>query len=382
MKEIAAQLGKIWKQMRPVQKMVVVGCVCVVVMIFGALRVWAGKGSSESVDVTDELFEQVAELEGGKGFELFDTNTWIKGEKELQVLEMRALKGQLEKDLATFDQVKSANVILDMASARGFGNAKYKTKASVILALAGTLTTSQQRAITYHLAGAVRGLEPNMIAISDTTGKLYKAIDPEGKEEGFLDNSALAFEEHIEGKMRALLTPLVGEENFLTSVQATVEAGEPKRVSVIATLEYAYASLLEEVEQQLRVLAAGYEVPFELALNALPFRVQEVVVEKAKPSIKLISVVLTLVCIVAILAALYPFVKRRSHRKQEEGLVDVMTRVNINKLAESVEGEDPQVVAIMLSYLEPARAEQMLAAFSEAMQEDVLAHLSEIEGEL
>jgi flagellar biosynthesis/type III secretory pathway M-ring protein FliF/YscJ len=35
-----------------------------------------------------------------KGYELFDSTTWIKGEKELQMLELRALKGQIEKDLA------------------------------------------------------------------------------------------------------------------------------------------------------------------------------------------------------------------------------------------------------------------------------------------
>src|SRR6185503_740531 len=101
------------------------------------------------------------------GFELFDTNTWIKGEQELQMLEMRALKGELERDLASFENVKKANVIVDMAPHKLFGSTKYKTKASVILTLQeeALLSHSQLCAIVYHLSGAVHGLEPSMVAI-------------------------------------------------------------------------------------------------------------------------------------------------------------------------------------------------------------------------
>src|ERR1700722_4001480 len=42
-----------------------------------------------------------------KGFELFDSGTWIKGEKELQMLEMRALKGQLEIEIEKFENIKN-----------------------------------------------------------------------------------------------------------------------------------------------------------------------------------------------------------------------------------------------------------------------------------
>ena len=155
-----------------------------------------------------------------KGFELFDSGTWIKGEKELQILELRALKGQLENDISEFDNIRSASVILDIAPPRPFGGTIYKTKASVILNLVpgARISQSELRAITYHISGAVRGLTPNMVAISDTTGRLYQSIDPEGNTDT-IRNAELALEEHVKAKIDGLLATVVGFDNYYSSVQ-------------------------------------------------------------------------------------------------------------------------------------------------------------------
>lgn len=155
-----------------------------------------------------------------QGFELFDSNTWIKGEKELQVLELRALKGQLEKDLTQFENVRSASVILDIAPPRPFGGTLYKTKASVILNLlpGARLTPSELRSITFHIAGAVRGLNPNMIAISDTTGRLYQGIDPDNSTDS-MRNAEIALEEQLKTKIDGMLAMIMGMDNYYSSVQ-------------------------------------------------------------------------------------------------------------------------------------------------------------------
>lgn len=159
----------------------------------------------------------------GKGYELFDSNTWIKGEKELQVLELRALKGQLEQDISQFDNVRSANVIIDMPAPRPFGSVQQKPKASVILKLKpGTrLSAAEIRSITNHVSSAVRGLSPNMVAISDTTGKLYQSIDPEGDFDT-LRNAELSAEEHIKAKVDGMLATIIGFNNFYTTVQVVM----------------------------------------------------------------------------------------------------------------------------------------------------------------
>lgn len=162
-------------------------------------------------------------INSSKGFELFDTNTWIKGEKELQVLEMRALMGQLETDITEYENIKGANVILDLAPPRPFGGSMYKAKASVILNLmpGARLNNAQLRAITYHVAGAVRGLKPNMVAISDTTGKLYQSLDPDG-EVDMLRNGEISVEERIKSKVDGMLALVVGHGNFYSTVQVSM----------------------------------------------------------------------------------------------------------------------------------------------------------------
>jgi flagellar M-ring protein FliF len=331
----------------------------------------------------------IPKQERGKGFELFDTNTWIKGEKELQVLEMRALKGQLEKDLCAFEHIKSASVILDIPPQRTFNGTKYSTKASVILTLmpGARLSASELKAVTNHLAGAVRGLEPNMIAISDTSGKLYKAIDPHASEDSGYDAARL-FEEHMEEKISELLTRLVGQEHFYTTVQAVfdkdTQAVSSLSISVVIdkiALISSQDNFKQEIERQLAALAKGYGLEVSPVVDYIPFEQREIK-KQNKEERRNLPLILTLFFIVAaFFAALFPFLKKnqKNGKKEEESLFRVMTRIDVNKLAHTIQREDPQTVAMMLSYLEPSRAEQMIAALDTELQERVLYYLSEME---
>ncbi len=391
MKEIASQFFKIWKEIKPLQKLVAVAILLFVSTVLGylVLKSMAGqqaakKVAREEAQLLDLAATNALRNDQRKGFELFDTNTWIKGDKELQVLEMRALKGQLEKDLADFDQIKSARVILDISPGRSFGNTSYKTKASVILTLnpAAHLGTSQLRAITNHLAGAVHGLEPHMVAISDTTGKLYKAIDSGGEEE-YLSNASLAFEQHLGQKIQALLQVLVGEGHYFSTVQAMVDKGSqhPRSVSVIVAIDQEHGELVKEIEAYLHHMVSGYEMPLYLTVEAIAFEKKKKPWIETKKQGRYGGLIVTSVVVLVALACLYPLMRRYRTQKNDDSLFQVMTRVDVDKLAESIEDEDPQTIALMLSYLEPARAERLIAALPEALQEEILNHLSEIEYE-
>ncbi|MCH9625597.1 MAG: hypothetical protein S4CHLAM123_07730 [Chlamydiales bacterium] len=327
-----------------------------------------------------------------KGFELFDTNTWIKGEKELEVLEMRALKGQLEKDLTGFEHIKSASVILDIPPQRSFGGSKYQTKASVILTLmpGARLFPSELRAITNHLAGAVRGLESNMIAISDTSGKLYKALDPEGEEELF-SNAQILFEMNLEEKIFALLKKLVGEEHFYTTVQVSLEP----QTEAVHTLSIATAidqhALIEveeevfkiEIKEQLAAIARGYGIEIEPTVHVLPFEKKRKVWKEHKQRINYTGLIFSIIFVSLALICIYFLTRRYKRNKEEEDetLFRLMTRMDLDQLADSIKGEDSETIALMLSYLEPKRAELMILALDDQLQEKVLMHLSEMEQE-
>ena len=429
MKEIFKQLAVIWNEMKGLHRgasltilLAVVATLCFVLLKSSTahlVTLFPGKTFSASEMETIEAYLMDAEVpyridaekgmlvasgraaevrsglgglqKGGeaKGFELFDTNTWIKGEKELQVLEMRALKGQLEKDLAAFENIKSASVILDIPPQKSFNASKFQTKASVILTLMPKehLSASQLRAITNHLAGAVRGLEPHMIAISDTTGKLYKAIDPQGSDDSLHDTSLL-FEEHVQAKVSALLVRLVGEEHFYTSVQAVLEKSTEKVVSlsIAAVIDADIAeahgpSFRQEIERQLTSVAKGYGIDEEATVDFIPLNHKRSTRIEEKPGGNKLGLIFTFVFAATVLVALIPLLRKvkKEKRGEEEVLFKLMTRVDLKKLAESIGSEDPQTIALMLSYLEPERAEQMIASLKAELQEEVLYHLSELE---
>jgi flagellar M-ring protein FliF len=272
LKDLGRQLAKIWSEIKTYQKFTVIVVVATLLAVLSFLVVNAASTKYTLLFPTDRLaIADAAEvknylegmrvnyklrgstaimvpeedvhklrmdlaaaglpkLNGSKGFELFDTNTWIKGEKELQVLEMRALMGQLQRDIGEYENIKDAHVILDLAPPRPFGGSIYKAKASVILDLmpGARINQSQLRAITFHVAGAVRGLTPNMVAISDTSGNLYQGLDPNG-EIDLLRASEVAHEERLKSKIDSMLALVVGHGNFYSTVQVTMNRNKQVR---------------------------------------------------------------------------------------------------------------------------------------------------------
>lgn len=221
-----------------------------------------------------------------KGFDLFDSNTWIEGDKELQIMQMRAIEGQLEQDICQYDNIQSANVALDTTSSRPtsrYDNSEAnKIKASVILGLkpGAHLTENQIRAITFHISGAVRGLEPDKIAISDTSGKLYQAMDT-----GNAYDQEIALEDRLKSKIDEMLAVVVGAGNFYSTVQVvmnhqgtensktnpTSEQIKNITISVLINKTSGPESLKREIENQLTKILEDYNVTTKTEVNFIPF---------------------------------------------------------------------------------------------------------------
>jgi len=428
MKEIFKQLKTIWTSVKGTHKCV---AVAILFLIFSTLcYAWYTSASHDLVPVFSNKFFTPSEIEtieayliekaipyqmdekkgplvaaeqlmevkrglgthqkevGAKGFELFDTNTWIKGEKELQVLEMRALKGQLEKDLTSFENIKSASVILDIPPQKSFNSSKLQTKASVILTLMPKqhLSASQLRAITNHIAGAVRGLEPQMIAISDTTGKLYQSIDPSGMD-AIHHHAGLFFEEHVQEKVNALLSHFVGKDHFYSHVQAVLD----KHTDVVQSLSIAalidkdvvetQGNIRHEIERQLNSLAKGYGMDEPPLIDFISFGQKKIPLSETCEKKNGLGLLCTCLFIgLSFCAGVLWFWKGKGKKSQDdEAFFKLMTRVDMKKLSESMAGEDPQTIALMLSYLEPKRAEQLISSMKTELQEAVLMHLADFE---
>jgi hypothetical protein len=316
--------------------------------------------------------------ESSKGFELFDTNTWIKGDKELQVLEMRALKGQLERDLAGFDSIQSARVSFDTAPAKKFSGGTVQAKASVILTLQNKnpLSWTQLHAVTAHMAGAVRGLEPHMVAVSDTQGRLYQIPD-DTTENYFSRVQRLLIAEKMQVDVRSFLDQLIGSENYHLTLH-----GDEENLS----LSLCYNERVPVEQQQLSDLLTKHlkhlTKNLDLDLSALPFCTGGQEKVDSAPLWGFFHIALFVLLLLGAPALyFFRFKEKKNRVVDEEKLTKIVPKINLEKLAKSLEREDPELIAWTLSYLEPHRAQKIMDRFPQDFQEEVMHHLSEMERE-
>jgi flagellar M-ring protein FliF len=150
-----------------------------------------GGGSTIFVDASkvDEarmmLSEQGLPTRGSVGWEIFDKSDAL-GETQfvLNIKKLRALEGELERTIASYDMVQMAKVHLSIPDRPLFQRNDEKPTASVVLEITGNMMSQEKvRAIRTLVAGAVAGLDMNSISVSDTTGRLLAAPtgdDPAG----------------------------------------------------------------------------------------------------------------------------------------------------------------------------------------------------------
>jgi hypothetical protein len=310
---------------------------------------------------------EISKKNESAGFELFDAGTWIKGEKELQILEVRALIGQLESDISSFENISSAHVILDIAKERSFNKNPNKTKASVILTLkkACTLNRSILAAITYHLSSAVRGLEPQMIAISDTSGRLYQGFGRDISAE--LEDILL--EEKIYSDCMTLLKKVVEENCFHITVKAL-----NGKADIAVVLDKRYEAIKNEVHKQLKAIAPLATTTVD-CLNFLraPVKTESVVENKESWWIWGLSFLPITLFLIPL------FLKKKEVIKPLPNISERIKSFDIDFLKRASAHQKPREIAILLSSLEMDLAEKIIGDLPVDMQRAVLHELSTME---
>lgn len=294
-----------------------------------------------------------------QGFELFDSPTWIKGEKELQVLEMRALKGELEKDLCSFENIEKASVVLDKETPATLRKEFSKAKASVIVSLKKGcfLDASEIEAISTHIAAAVTGLEPARVAIADTKGWQYKT----------LEGTLTATLEHVKVKQESepFLTALFGKEHYIFQ-------NDSQEALLLVDRTVACESTLKQTRAFFKKLSPT----LSLNIESLPFA------SSTKPSFHPPRSKVYFGVFAALFAALFILFflrKRKKNASLSQGeLVSLLNSVDGEKLAFSLKKENPQTIALLLSYLQPEKAEKVLQDLPENVQEQVCGALSDL----
>ncbi|MGE5451507.1 MAG: flagellar basal-body MS-ring/collar protein FliF [Acidobacteriota bacterium] len=189
------------------------------------------------------------------GLELMDRSDPLGVSQFVQDVRFRrGLEGELAQSILTIDAVEAARVHLSIARSTSFiASDGEKSSASVVLALkpGRKLGAEQIAAIINLVAGSVASLDPKRVSLIDQAGNLlsahvdlsegFDAVNGQGNE------AARRYQEETQRNVRDLLAPVLGEDNFKTSVTADVDNdrveetreqyGETPKVTTEATRE-------------------------------------------------------------------------------------------------------------------------------------------------
>lgn len=336
--EFLKQILLIWAKFSTLQR--VIGGMGIAILFFLSIFM-SGPKPIEKSAVT------VVEKER-RGFELFDSNTWIKGEKELQILELRALKGQLEKEIEKFENIVAASVILDLGSNRSRTGLQTAPKASVLLTITPGVVLSESLvfAIVSHLVGGIRGLDPQDVSISDARGRIYKGPFPA------MDK--LIQEERIQKKVEDFLLKAIPSRSFHT------------HFSKDGLVLFITGDKLEGLEKALKALI---DVPVTIQWVSIT-KPLNVIDTKKTPSLLYFSPLL-------LLLALPLFLRKKKKRRNDKEMHKIMRTVDLERLVDLIQREKPQTIAMLLTYLDRSRVEKVVSALPSKVQEEVLAHLKD-----
>ncbi|WOE74766.1 flagellar basal-body MS-ring/collar protein FliF [Alterisphingorhabdus coralli] len=154
----------------------------------------------------------------------------VEGEKLRTAREM-----DLARSIEAIDAVLSARVHLAVEPPSIFIRDRSAPAASVVLQLApgGNLGEAQVRAITHLVASSVAGLNVENVSVVDQNGRLLSQDGAEGPMTEA--ERQLEVRERIEERYRrslaALLTPMLGADNFVAEVSAEVDFTERQATS-------------------------------------------------------------------------------------------------------------------------------------------------------
>jgi flagellar M-ring protein FliF len=155
---------------------------------------------------------------GRIGFELFDRTNPAASDFTEQVNYQRALEGELERTVATLDEVAQARIHITAGKESVFLDSREPGKATVVLRLKQPMRIrpSSVTAIANLVASAVEGLAPDAVSIIDDSGRLLNRPRA-GEGEVNLDYRQ-QLEAEMQTKLSAALEPLLGLGKFRTGV--------------------------------------------------------------------------------------------------------------------------------------------------------------------
>ena len=192
---------------------------------------------------TDKVYDLRLKLAGqglpkeDAGWELFDQNRLGTLSDFVQkVNHTRALQAELERTIGRLKQIEWAKVHIVEAKESVFAEKAEEARASVVIKPRGstTLTEGQIAGITHLISGAVRGLPPTNVTITDHTGRQLSR--PGGTDAASLAGSQLDYrrqvEEHLSSRATQMLEKVLGSGRAAVTVSAEIDFTASEKHSI------------------------------------------------------------------------------------------------------------------------------------------------------
>ncbi len=167
------------------------------------------------------------------GFEIFDKQHFGTTNFVENINYIRALEGELTRTIESIDEVKSAKVNLAIPKPTIFTDEEVPPKASIVVDLNSPLSRRQIIAIQKLVASSIPKLTYKNVTIVDSDGNLLTKNEDE---EELLTANEIKYKKILEKeykqRINELLTPILGKNKFVASIDVTLDLSKVKTKSI------------------------------------------------------------------------------------------------------------------------------------------------------
>jgi|SRR4051794_23796399 flagellar M-ring protein FliF len=196
---------------------------------------------------------------GQPGFELFDKQKLGASDFQQKVTYQRALEGQIASTIGQVQGVSGAQVSLVLPEDQLFSEEQSPATAAVLLSGSSTnLDPSAIRGVASLVSSSVKGLKPQNVSITDSTGTLLWPNSESGGDSGTGTANKLTAQSHynaqLQGSLDAMLAQTLGAGKARVQVSSDLNVDQ----STLDKLTYAKKGVpLKQTEESERLRGGG-----------------------------------------------------------------------------------------------------------------------------
>ncbi|EHL30351.1 flagellar basal-body MS-ring/collar protein FliF [Legionella drancourtii] len=167
------------------------------------------------------------QLAGNVGFELFDKNDFGMTDFSQKINYQRALQGELERTISSFDEIRQARVHLVIPETHLFDHEENQPKAAITLHLKQALTNQQVRSIQQLVAASVAHLSLKNVVVVDQNGNTLSQTEEDLSSTHFASKKNI--EHYLNDKVTQMLHKIFAKNQVMVKINAEINYDELQR---------------------------------------------------------------------------------------------------------------------------------------------------------